>query len=444
MENYDILIKNCQVLNPDMSISSTCSVGIKDSWIKKIGSADEFADSTATETLDGKGKLVMPGLIDGHTHTCQQLLRGRVADEYPMVWTRFLVPFESNLLPEDSYVSGQLACLEMIKNGTTAFADSGGVHMERVADAVIESCMRAAIAKSTMDMGNAITGAMKETADEAMEHTKELYKKYQGAGDGRVDIWFAIRQVMTCSRELIAMVGDYAKELHTGIHAHLCEHKDEVSFCLQNYQKRPAEFLDEMGILGPNLLTAHNVMLSDHDIALMAERGVKMIHCPRANLSNHGFPKAPQILESGASVGLGCDGAAPSNLDIFDEMKALRYSMIAYWGLPSFNPVVMTCPTLLKMASQGGANAIGHGDILGSVEEGKKADLILVNIEQPHITPTQNLVNTIVDAANGHDVMDSIINGKLVMKNREVLTLDEERIRFEATQHMNEIIKRAY
>lgn len=174
------------------------------------------------------------------------------------------------------------------------------------------------------------------------------------------------------------------------------------------------------------------------------EGGVKMIHCPRANLSNHGFPKAPQILESGASVGLGCDGAAPSNLDIFDEMKALRYSMIAYWGLPSFNPVVMTCPTLLKMASQGGANAIGHGDILGSVEEGKKADLILVNIEQPHITPTQNLVNTIVDAANGHDVMDSIINGKLVMKNREVLTLDEERIRFEATQHMNEIIKRAY
>ena len=99
-----------------------------------------------------------------------------------------------------------------------------------------------------------------------------------------------------------------------------------------------------------------------------------MIHCPRANLANHGFPKAPEILEAGASVGLGCDGAAPSNLDIFDEMKVLRYSMLAYWGLPSFNPVVMTCPTLLKMASQGGANAIGHGDILGSVKEGKKAD----------------------------------------------------------------------
>ena len=445
MENYDIVIKNCQVLQPDMTISGECSVAIKDSWIRKIGSAEEIAAAgTAAQTLDGKGKLLMPGLVDGHTHTCQQLLRGRVADEYPMIWTRFLVPFESNLQPEDSYVSGQLACLEMIKNGTTAFAESGGVHMDRVADAVIESGMRAAIAKSTMDMGNAITGAMKETAQEAIDNTIDLYKRYQGAGDGRIDIWFAIRQVMTCSRELIAMVGENAKKYHTGIHAHLCEHKDEVSFCLQNYKKRPAQFLEEMGILGPNLLTAHNVMLSDADISIMAKRGVKIIHCPRANLANHGFPKTPQILEAGASVGLGCDGAAPSNLDLFDEIKVLRYAMIGYWGLPSFNPVVMPCAKLLEMATQGGANAIGHGDILGTVEEGKKADLILLNIDQPHILPTQNLLNTIVDAASSHDVTDSIINGKLVMKDREVLTLDEEKIMFEADRHMKEIIKRAY
>ena len=445
MENYDIVIKNCQVLQPDMTISGECSVAIKDSWIRKIGSAEEIAAAgTAAQTINGKGKLLMPGLVDGHTHTCQQLLRGRVADEYPMIWTRFLVPFESNLQPEDSYVSGQLACLEMIKNGTTAFAESGGVHMERVADAVIESGMRAAIAKSTMDMGNAITGAMKETAQEAIDNTIDLYKRYQGAGDGRIDIWFAIRQVMTCSRELISMVGENAKKYHTGIHAHLCEHKDEVSFCLQNYKKRPAQFLEEMGILGPNLLTAHNVMLSDADISIMAERGVKIIHCPRANLANHGFPKTPQILEAGASVGLGCDGAAPSNLDLFDEIKVLRYAMIGYWGLPSFNPVVMPCAKLLEMATQGGANAIGHGDILGTVAEGKKADLILLNIDQPHILPTQNLVNTIVDAASGHDVTDSIINGKLVMKDREVLTLDEEKILFEADRHMKEIIKRAY
>lgn len=445
METCDILIKNCQILKPDMEVSETCSVVIHKAVILKIGATQELEKIyEPDQILDGKGKLLMPGLIDGHTHCCQQLLRGRVSDEYPMIWTRFLVPFESNLEPGDSYVSGQLACLEMIKNGTTAFADSGGVHMDRVADAVIESGMRAAIAKSTMDMGNAITGAMKETAREAVEHTKELYRGYQGAGEGRLDIWFAIRQVMTCSRELVAMVGEAARDLHTGIHAHLCEHKDEVSFCLQNYQKRPAGFLEEMGILGPDLLTAHNVMLSDEDIELMAGRGVKVVHCPRANLSNHGFPKTPQILKAGLSVGLGCDGAAPSSLDLFDEMKVLRYAMLAYWGLPSFNPVVMTCPTLLKMATQGGADAIGKGDVLGSIEEGKTADVILLNIDQPHITPTQNLVNTIVDAAGGHDVTDSVINGKIVMKNREVLTLDEEKIRREAQIRMEQIVGRAY
>jgi len=443
MGKYDILIKDCIRLKPDMTISGRCSVAIKDTKIAKIIEDGEAGEYEAAEVVDGRGKLLMPGFVDGHTHTCQQLLRGRVSDEYPMVWTRFLVPFESNLRPEDSYVSGQLACLEMIKHGTTAFADSGGVHMDQIAEATIESGMRAAIAKSTMDMGNAIVGAMKETAQEAIDNTKALYRKYQGAGDGRIDIWFAIRQVMTCSEDLIAMVRDAAQELHTGIHAHLCEHKDEVSFCLQNYQLRPAQFLEKMGVLGPNLLTAHNVLLSERDISLMAERGVKVIHCPRANLANHGFPKVPQILEAGLSVGLGCDGAAPSNLDIFDEMKVLRYSMMAYWGLPTFNPVVMPCATLLRMATQGGANAIGHGDILGTVEEGKKADVILLNIDQPHITPTQNLINSVVEAANGHDVTDSIINGKLVMKNREVLTLDEERIRFEAKQHMDEVVKRA-
>lgn len=440
----DILIKNCEVLNPDFTISYNQSVAINNTLIAEIGDS-QIMDRKyeANETVQGKGKLLMPGLVDGHTHVSQQLLRGRVSDEYPMIWTRFLVPFESNLTPEDSYVSGQLACLEMIKSGTTSFADSGGVHMHRVADAVIESGMRAAIAKSTMDMGNAITGAMKETAEEAIANTEELYKAYQGAGDGRIDIWFALRQVMTCSEELIRMVVEKAKEYDTGIHAHLCEHKDEVSYCLQNYKKRPAEFLNDMGALGPNLLTAHNVVLSEHDITLMAEKDVKVIHCPRANLANHGFPKTPRILESGISVGLGCDGAAPSNLSLFDEIKVLRYGTIAYWGLPVFDPVVLTCSTLLEMATQGGANAILRGDTLGTVEVGKKADLILLDIDQPHISPSQVLVNTIVEAASSHDVTDSIINGKVVMKNREVLTLDEEKIMAESKIKMKEIVARA-
>lgn len=445
MKTCDILVKDCRVLQPDMSISEPCSVVIDGSWIKEIGTtADMEASYQAAEILDGKNKLMMPGFVDAHTHTCQQLLRGRPADEYPMVWTRFLVPFESNLLPEDSYVSAKMACLEMIKNGTTSFADSGGVHMHRVADAVIESGMRAAIAKSTMDMGNAITGAMKETTDEAIQHTNELYDAYQGAGNGRIDIFFAIRQIMTCSERLMRMVAENAAERSTGIHMHLCEHRDEVSYCLQNYHKRPAEMLADLGILGPRLLTAHNVMLTDSDIQLLADNQVKVVHCPRSNLTSHGFPKTPRILQSGCSVGLASDGSATCGIDLFDEMRALRYATICYWGLPAFDPVVMPCKTLLKMATQGGANALGHGDILGTVEVGKKADVILINLNQPHFLPSQVLLNTLVDSGSGRDVTDSIIDGKLVMKNREVLTMDEEQVMYEARVHMEEIIKRAY
>ena len=385
----------------------------------------------------------MPGLVDGHTHTCQQLLRGRTANEYPMVWTRILVPYESSLTPEDCYWSAKLACLEMIKSGTTAFAESGSTHMGDVANAVIESGMRAALARSTMDIGDAIPDCMKESSELNILHTEALYDKYQGTGDGRVDIWFAIRQVMTCSPELIREIGKEARRLKTGIHAHLCEHKDEVSFCLQHYQKRPAEFLDDMGVLGPNLLTAHNVVLSERDIDLLGERNVKLIHCPRANYANHGFPKTPRILQNNMSLGLGCDGASRPNLSLFAEMKHVLYGTMAFWGIPIFDPDIICAKDLLKMVTVGGARALQHEAELGTIEEGKKADLITINLMQPHLTPTHNLLNTLVDCAAEHDVTDSVINGKIVMRDRNVLTMNEEEIIKECSKRMKQIAERS-
>ena len=173
------------------------------------------------------------------------------------------------------------------------------------------------------------------------------------------------------------------------------------------------------------------------------EKGVKIVHCPRANLSNHGFPKTPRILECGGSVGMGSDGACSSSLSLFDEMKVMRNGIIAYWGLPIFDPVVIRVEELVKMATQGGANALLQGDDLGSLEAGKKADVILIDIEQPHILPTHNLVSTLVEAVTAGDVNDSIIDGKLVMKDRQVLTLDEEKILAEAKKRMVDISVRA-
>ena len=438
---YDLIIKNCSVMMPDFSIKKEQDILIQDSFIMKITDTDDGYESK--EVLNGKNKLVMPGLVDGHTHTCQQLLRGRTANEYPMVWTRILVPYESSLTPEDCYWSAKLACLEMIKSGTTAFAESGSTHMGDVANAVIESGMRAALARSTMDIGDAIPDCMKESSELNILHTEALYDKYQGTGDGRVDIWFAIRQVMTCSPELIREIGKEARRLKTGIHAHLCEHKDEVSFCLQHYQKRPAEFLDDMGVLGPNLLTAHNVVLSERDIDLLGERNVKLIHCPRANYANHGFPKTPRILQNNMSLGLGCDGASRPNLSLFAEMKHLLYGTMAFWGIPIFDPDIICAKDLLKMVTVGGARAPQHEAELGTIEEGKKADLITINLMQPHLTPTHNLLNTLVDCAAEHDVTDSVINGKIVMRDRNVLTMNEEEIIKECSKRMKQIAERS-
>jgi 5-methylthioadenosine/S-adenosylhomocysteine deaminase len=440
---YDLVIQNCALFDKNLNMRENCALAVGGGKITAIGTVADSAAWQAKEVIDAGGKLLMPGFVDGHTHVCQQLLRGRTADEYPMIWTRFLVPFESNLLPEDITVSTRLACLEMIKAGITAFADAGGVHMDKAAEVVMESGMRAAISRSTMDMGNNIPASMKESCADHMRHTEDLYRAYHGAADGRVEIWFGLRHVMTCSPELIRKSAEKAREYKTGLHTHLCEHKEEVSFCLQNYTKRPAAFLEDMGALGPNLITAHNVLLSEGDITLLARRDVKIIHCPQANFTNHGFPKTPRILEAGLSVGLGNDGASSVALDMFDQMRILKKATLAFWGLPVFDPVVMPTAALLRMASLGGAEAIGKGDCLGEIEVGKMADLILINMRQPHLFPSQRPAHTLAANGSGRDVTDVIIAGKPVMRNRRVLTLDEEKILADSAQQMGAIVRRA-
>ena len=440
----NLLLHNCSVLTPMMTIAEHQSIAVAGGRILEIGTADDMRQKyTAEKTLNGCGKLAMPGFVDGHTHVCQQLLRGRTVDEWPMIWSRFLVPYESNLEPEDVYYSTLLACLEMIKSGTTSFIESGGVHMDRAVDAVLESGMRAAIARSTMDMGGFITGQMKDTVTGCIEKTERLFKSYHGAGNDRIRIWFAMRQVMTCSPELIRSVAAAAQERNTRVHAHLCEHRDEVRFCLETYRQRPVEFLQSQGLLAPNLLTAHNVALTEHDISLMKQCQVKVIHCPDSNLTNHGFSKTPRFLEENMVVGLGSDGASSSGLNLFDQMKFLRYSMTAYWGLPVFDPMTMPCDVLLRMVTLGGAQAMGRETEIGTLEVGKRADIITLNIDTPHLMPTADLVKSVVTAAAPGDVADSIIDGQLVMEDRNVLTLDEERILAECSARQKTIFQRA-
>lgn len=440
----DLMIKNCSLLTPDLEIGQNQAIAILDSKIVAIGSYAELQQSyEADNVLDGKGKLCMPGLVDAHTHTCQQLLKGRTADELPMIWSRILVPYEGNMDEEDAYVSAQLSCLEMIKSGTTAYADAGGMHMHKVIEATIESGMRAAVTRSAIDIGDFLPDTMKQPLEAILDNNEWMYKNYHGKGDGRIQVWFGIRQVMSCSPELITAAAQKAREYNTGLHMHLAEHRDEVRYCLEKFKLRPVEYLESLGALGPNLLTAHNVVYSEQELEILRERQVKIVHCPRANFNSHGFPKTPRMMQMGMSIGIGSDGAAGSNLSLWDEIRVFRSGMHAYWGLPVFDPLVMPAKDLLRMITIGGAQTLQKEQEIGTIEVGKKADVILVNIDQPHIMPTRNLLNTLVESVTSKDVEDVIIDGKLVMKSREMLTLDEERIMYESAAKMESIRQKA-
>ena len=432
MLKCDILINDCRVLNPDYTISRNQSIAIKDSRILEIGDHQAMKEKyQGKETISGRGKLAMPGFVDGHTHTSQQLLRGRITDEYPVIYLRFNLPYESRLGEDDVALCTSLSCLEMIKSGITAFADAGSTDLHRVVERVQASGLRAALTRATSDRGDLLPPNMKDTTAEAIRKSEDLYREYNGSGDGRIAIWFQFRSVATCSEELIRGVAEKAREYNTGLHTHLSEYSESILYTLGQYGVREVEYLDRLGAVGPNLLAAHSILVSDQDIQILKEREAKIVHCPRSNLGK-GFTKTPQFLGLGMSVGLGTDGTAHSGLSMFREITAFRHSQIGAWGVPYFDSSVMPSRTLIEMATLGGAKALQIGGDVGSLEAGKKADLILIDIDQPHIIPTHNLLNTLTEAVDTGDIRDVVVNGKVLMKDRVVLSLDEERLMFEA------------
>ncbi|HEY9088486.1 MAG TPA: amidohydrolase [Anaerolineaceae bacterium] len=443
MPQYDLIIRDCHLLLPDLTTTAGVTICVQADRIAALTSGAEAAECHAKTEIDGRDTLAMPGLVDGHTHAAQQLLRGSVTDEMPMIWARILVPFESNLSASEAYAGARLFCLENLKAGITAFADAGGPHMDAVAEAVLHSGIRACIARSTMDSGAFIPPRMLQTAAEAVRATEDLYQAYHGKGNGRLRVWFALRQAMTSTPELAGLVAARSKELNTGVHIHLAEHLDEVNHCLTRYKMRPAEWFDSFGLLGSNLIAGHCIRLSDKEVMLVAERGVNVVHCPRSNLGSHGFGKTPLLLALGANIALGTDGASGTRLDLFEQMRLIKSATHARFGIEINDPLSLPALETLRMATQGGARALMQGDDLGTLETGKKADLILIDLEQAHISPTANLPKTIATTAGPADVRDVIVDGKVLIRDRQFTELDEEEIRAKAAEALRSISRKA-
>ena len=421
----DLLLQNTRYLAPDMTVVSGKSIAVKDGRILDI--ADAAACAYQAETvLSGSHLLWMPGLIDGHLHTSQQLLRGRLLDEKPVIWKRVNVPFESRLDEESSRLSAQLAAMEMISCGTTGFVDAGGKYPEIYAEVYQEAGLRGRLSVMTNDNPFCPESLRAPSVPAAVERLRAM----RGALSGLLKPIYSVTTPTAVSEELLRAVFEAAAEDGVPVETHMNEYASEVTDFIERYGKRPFVWLEEEGLLKAPMTAPHCIFLSQEEIGIMARRQVRAAHCPFSNCGK-GVPPTPQLLSAGVPVGLGTDGSAHGGLDLFREMRLFRGVMNVTRGVGTADSSVMPAETLLNMAARGGAAALMEPG-LGVVEAGAPADLIAVDTDAPHLWPTQNLVHTLVESASGADVRHSIVNGKLLMRDRELLTVDRERVRREA------------
>ena len=440
----DLLICDCSVIQPDFTVLDNAAIAVAEGTICEIGRSEILEETYQAEVvLSGKGKLAFPGMYDCHTHTVQQLLKGGTVDEPPIIWRRILVPYESSMTGEDRYQAARLYCIQALRAGITMFADAGSMDMTGTVRAVEETGIRAAVARVGRDLDHELPSSMCDpNASKCIQAQEELYRKHHNTCDGRLRVFFSISSPMSASEELVEGVAHAAEAGNTGIHIHLGEHPAEVQTCLSRFGLRPPAFMAKHGALGPNVIAAHCIQITDYDIKLMAEQGVNVIHCPTANLPTQGIPKLLAERAAGLNIALGNDGATTARQDMFAQAQLLKYVTQAVYGTPVFEPTVLPLKEAYDMMTRNGAKALGVGEELGTLEEGKTADIILLDIDKVEYQPSRNLMHTIMMTASSADVTDVIIGGNILMNNRAFTSLDEERILYEGKMQMKKMLSR--
>jgi 5-methylthioadenosine/S-adenosylhomocysteine deaminase len=362
--------------------------------------------------------IAMPGFVNCHTHAAMSLLRG-FADDLPLMeWlTEKIWPIEDRMTPEDIYWGTMLACLEMIKSGTTTFADMY-FHMDQTARAVEKSGLRACLSRGMI--GNGPNAAL------AVEENTSLFNDWHGQADGRITVMFGPHAPYTCSPDYLRQVADLAGKLGAGIHIHIAETLSEIEQINADYGKTPVAHLASLGLFRHNVLAAHCVHLNQSDLEILSQYNVGVAHCPESNLKlASGAAPVAELLREGVTVGLGTDGASSNNnLDLLEEMRtaALLQKMITN------DPTVMPAYTALETATAGGARALGLSEETGTLKTGAKADLLLLNCKAPHLYPRHNHYANLVYAAHSADVDTVMVDGNILMENRKVLCMDEEEV----------------
>ncbi|NOQ37412.1 amidohydrolase family protein [archaeon] len=416
----EILLKNCSYIltqDNDRSILKNQDILIKDGKIQDIGQNL----SNSGYVIDCKNKLAMPGLVNTHNHLAMTLFKG-YGDDMPLdKWlSEKIWPAEEKLDADAVYNGTMLAFAEMIKTGTTTFNDMY-FFCEKVVDAAITAGMRGFASYSMIDLNN---------PEKRISEIKaaESFISYLKSKDTQlVKTMVAPHAPYTCSRELLEESKKLAQKYDLKIHIHVAETMKEVNDTIKEKNMRPVEYLDHIGLLSPEVIMAHSCHLSKEEISLAAKRGVKVSHNPTSNmkLATGGTLSLPVYLDAGISIGLGTDGSASNNsLDMFTEIKvcALLHKF------SNNSPEVASAQQVFDMATRGGAKVLGLDKEIGSIEAGKQADIVLVNLKDISMIPNHNPVSNIVYSANGSCVDTTIVNGRILMENRILKTIDEEKV----------------
>ncbi len=399
----------------------------RDGEIVSVGT-DATPRETDYQIIDATGCIVMPGLVQSHVHTCQTLARGRGDGLELLDWLRQVVwPYEGALSKEDVAAASRLACVELLRGGTTAILDMGTVHhTDEVFAAARDAGIRATIGKAMMDDDDpTIPSGLRESTADSVAESERLLSAWHGRSNGRLRYAFAPRFALSCTDELLREVAEKARHRGVLIHTHSSESKGEIAEVKRSRGLPNIEYLDSVGLTGPDVGLAHCVWLSDKEIEIMVRTKTNLLHCPGSNLKlASGIAKIPELAERGVAISLGADGApCNNNLDGFLEMR-----LAALIHKPRCGPLSMAAPLVVEMATLGGARALGLAEQIGSIENGKRADIIVVELGGAHVVPTRDPYSAIVYGCRSTDVRDVIVDGQVVVSNRQLLTMDSAHI----------------
>ena len=395
-----------------------------------------------SNVFDASGMTLIPGLVQTHVHLCQALFRNAADDLSLLDWLRQRIwPLEAAHDPNSLRASARLGLAELIRGGTTTILDMGTVHHTDVIFEEIEnSGIRAVSGKCLMDNCSETPHQLCQSSDECIRESERLAERWHGQGNGRIQYAVAPRFAISCSEGLLRQVAELANDKRLRIHTHAAENPDEVKLVLKKTGMRNVPYLGCVGLLGENVYLAHCIWLEEDELQLLADSQTRVLHCPSANLKlGSGIAKIPEMLARNISVSLGADGApCNNNMDIFQEMR-----LAALIQKPRLGPLALPAKRVFEMATIKGAQALHLENEIGSIEAGKKADLVLIDNHQPHNCPADDVYAQIVYSTKSSDVRFVMVDGKTLFQNGELITLDAEKITREAEFQWQKIKERA-